>query len=105
MTTTHTSVFAQLLNTSATIATTSNKKYTVAGTSLLNGEYKVRLANNLRERTAVLRRNGHEEIKLVQLATAMTESEALVVLLSIDFGTEGGNAAVAARAAELKVTV
>lgn len=105
MSTTHTSIFAQLANTNWSMASTSTKKYTVAGTSLLNGEYKVRLANNLKERNAVLRRNGHTEVKLVQLSTAMVEADALRVLLAIDFGTEGGNAAVAARAAELKVTV
>lgn len=105
MSTTHTSVFAQLLNTSSNIASSSTKKYTVAGTSLLNGEYKVRLANNLKDRTGILRRNGHTEIKLMQLEVAMTEAEAVRVLLTVDFGTEGSNAAVAARAKALNVSL
>ena len=98
-------VFAQLSNTSNTVASTSNKKYTVAGVSTLpNGETKVRLANNLKDRIGILRRNGHTNIMLIQLETAMTESEIAAYLLDIDFGSDEFNAVVAANAAKLGVS-
>ena len=99
-------VFAQLANTSATVSTsTSNKKYTVGGISTLpNGETKVRLANNLRDRIGILRRNGHTNIMLMQLETAMTEKEIAAHLLTIDFGSDEFNEVVAANAAKLGVS-
>ena len=101
-TTTSKVVFAALANTSAAIANNTSKRYTVAGVSTLpNGETKVRLANNLRERTNILRRNGHTDIMLLQLDTAMTELEATVYLLNVDFGREDLNEVVAKHAADL----
>ena len=101
-TTTSKVVFAALANTSAAIANNTSKKYTVAGVSTLpSGETKVRLANNLRERTNILRRNGHTDIMLLQLDTAMTELEATVYLLNVDFGREDLNEVVAKHAADL----
>ena len=101
-TTTSKVVFAALANTSAAIANNTSKKYTVAGVSTLpSGETKVRLANNLRERTNILRRNGHTDIMLLQLDTAMTELEATVYLLNVDFGREDLNAVVVKHAADL----
>ena len=97
-------VFAQLANTSATVST-SNKKYTVGGISTLpNGETKVRLANNLRDRIGILRRNGHTNIMLMQLPNAMTEAEVASYLLTVDFGADEFNEVVAANAAKLGVS-
>ncbi len=99
------SVFAQLSNTSNTVGSTSNKKYTVAGISTLpNGETKVRLANNLKDRIGILRRNGHTNIMLMQLTSAMTEAEVAGHLLTVDFGSDEFNAVVAANAAKLGVS-
>ena len=98
-------VFTQLSNTSNAVGSTSNKKYTVAGVSTLpNGETKVRLANNLKDRIGILRRNGHTNIMLIQLETAMTEAEVAAYLLNIDFGSDEFNAVVAANAAKLGVS-
>jgi len=100
------SVFAQLANTSNTVASSSNKRYTVAGLSTLpgGGETKVRLANNLKDRIGILRRNGHTNIMLMQLETAMTEAEVAAYLLTVDFGSDEFNAVVAANAAKLGVS-
>ena len=98
-------VFTQLANTSNAVACVSNKKYTVAGISTLpNGETKVRLANNLKDRIGILRRNGHTNIMLMQLETAMTEKEIAAHLLTIDFGADEFNEVVAANAAKLGVS-
>ena len=99
------SVFAQLANTSNSVASNSNKRYTVAGISTLpNGETKVRLANNLRDRIGILRRNGHTNIMLMQLETAMTEAEVAAHLMTVDFGSDEFNAVVTANAAKLGVS-
>ena len=47
------------------------KTYTVAGVSTLNGEVKMRVANSA-ARVKVLKQNGHTDIVLLGLATAMT---------------------------------
>lgn len=98
-------VFTQLANTSNAVASNSNKKYTVAGISTLpNGETKVRLANNLRDRIGILRRNGHSNIMLMQLESAMTEAEVAAYLLTVDFGSDDFNAVVKANAVKLGVS-
>ncbi len=99
-------VFAQLSNTSNAVGSTSNKKYTVAGISTLpgGGETKVRLANNLKDRIGILRRNGHTNIMLMQLESAMTESEIAAYLLTVDFGSDEFNAVVKANAVKLGVS-
>jgi len=97
--------FATLTNTSNSVASNSTKRYTVAGISTLpNGETKVRLANNLKDRVGILRRNGHSNIMLLQLNVAMTEAEATQHLLNVDFGTDEFNGVVAAHAAKLGVS-
>ena len=50
--------------------------FTVVGTSKLDGETKVRFANDTL-RTKVLQKHGHTEINLVELDTAMTKLEAV----------------------------
>lgn len=42
-----------------------NNTYTVVGTSVHNGVCKIRFANGLAKRIAVLKRNGHDENKIM----------------------------------------
>ena len=67
--------------------------FTHAGVSKLDGEFKVRFANDAM-RTKVLIKNGHTDIDIVELKNPMTKEEALAYLISIDF--DNGNTAVRA---------
>jgi len=65
----------------------STKTFTIAGTSVLNGKEKLRVANGtIKHRTAVLGRSGHTDINLVELPEAMTRAEAIEFL---ELNTEG----------------
>jgi hypothetical protein len=64
-----------------------------AGVSKLNGEFKVRFANDAL-RVKVLAKNGHKDIDIVELKTPMTKEAAVAYLLSIDFAN--GNKSVQA---------
>ena len=64
-----------------------------AGVSSLNGEFKVRFANDAL-RTKVLAKNNHKNIDIVELKNPMTKEDAVAYLLSIDF--DNGNKAVRA---------
>ena len=64
-----------------------------AGVSKLNGEFKVRFANDAL-RVKVLAKNGHKDIDIVELKTPMTKEDAVAYLLSIDFAN--GNKSVQA---------
>ena len=80
-----------------------SKSFTHAGVSKLDGEFKVRFANDSL-RTKVLIKNGHTDIDIIELKHAMTKEDAVAYLMEIDFATKDGvtNAAVqAALAAEL----
>lgn len=70
-----------------------SKSFTHAGVSKLDGEFKVRFANDAM-RTKVLIKNGHTNIDIVELKNPMTKEEALAYLISIDF--DNGNTAVRA---------
>ena len=70
-----------------------SKSFTHAGVSKLDGEFKVRFANDAM-RTKVLIKNGHTDINIVELKNPMTKEEALAYLISIDF--DNGNTAVRA---------
>lgn len=66
-----------LLNTHLETHTMSNKLYTIAGMSTLNGVAKVRFANGKAEgRAKVLARNGHTDINLLPLPRPMSKDEA-----------------------------
>ena len=65
--------------------------YSHAGVSKLNGEFKVRFANDAL-RVKVLAKNGHKDIDIVELKEPMTKEDAVAFLLSIDFAN--GNKAV-----------
>jgi len=58
--------------------------YSHAGVSKLNGEFKVRFANDAL-RVKVLAKNGHKDIDIVELKTPMTKEDAVAFLISIDF--------------------
>jgi hypothetical protein len=67
--------------------------YSHAGVSSLNGEFKVRFANDAL-RVKVLAKNGHKSIDIVELKTPMSKADAVAYLLQIDF--DNGNKAVRA---------
>ena len=78
-------------------------QFSHAGVSKLDGEFKVRFANDAL-RVKVLAKNGHTDIDIIELKHPMTKEEAVAYLLEIDFATRDGvtNASVqAALAAEL----
>ena len=73
----------------------TDKLFTVAGTSKLDGEYKVRLANDVL-RIKVLAKHGHEDITLVELPNAMTKIEAVRFIKTVDeFSGVAAQAAIA----------
>ena len=61
----------------------TDKLFTVAGTSKLNGEMKVRFANDVM-RIKVLAKHGHEDITLVELPEAMTKLDAVKFIKTVD---------------------
>ena len=61
----------------------TDKLFTVAGISKLNGEYKVRFANDIM-RIKVLAKHGHEDIRLADLEKAVTKLEAAKMILSME---------------------
>jgi hypothetical protein len=67
--------------------------YSHAGVSKLNGEFKVRFANDSL-RVKVLAKNGHKDIDIVELKNPMTKEDAVAFLLSINFAN--GNKAIQA---------
>ncbi len=67
--------------------------YSHAGVSKLNGEFKVRFANDAL-RVKVLAKNGHKDIDIVELKHPMTKEDAVAYLLKIDF--DNGNKAIRA---------
>ena len=62
--------------------------YSHAGVSKLDGEFKVRFANDAL-RVKVLAKNGHTGIDIVELKNPMTKEDAVAYLLKIDF--DNGN--------------
>ena len=61
----------------------TDKLFTVAGTSKLDGEYKVRFANDVL-RIKVLAKHGHEDIRLAELDEAMTKTDAVKAISTMD---------------------
>ncbi len=86
-----------------------SKTFTIAGTSSLNGKVKFRFANGtIKHREQVLTRNGHTEIKLYELPSAMDKDAArsFVESQAIMAPTVTAEAVVAAKPARApKVTV
>jgi serine/threonine protein phosphatase PrpC len=61
----------------------TDKLFSVAGISKLNGNYKVRFAND-QMRVKVLAKSGHEDIRLADLEKSVSKLEAAQMLLTID---------------------
>jgi hypothetical protein len=61
----------------------TDKLFTVCGTSKLNGEVKVRFANDVM-RVKVLAKSGHEDITLIELPEAMLKIDAAKFIQSLD---------------------
>ena len=53
----------------------TNKLYTVAGTSSFNGKTKVRFANDYVSRFKILTKNGHQNIEIMELDSAMSKGD------------------------------
>ena len=60
----------------------TDKLFTVAGISKLNGDYKVRFANDIM-RIKVLAKSGHEDIRLADLETPVTKLDAAQLILGM----------------------
>jgi len=61
----------------------TDKTFNIVGVSKLGGEYKVRFATDIM-RIKVLAKHGHEDIRLAELATAVSKYEAVRQLQSMD---------------------
>lgn len=65
-----------------------SKTFSHAGVSKLNGEFKVRFAND-QMRIKHLAKVGHDDIDIIELKEPMTKEDAVAYLLKIDF--DNGN--------------
>jgi hypothetical protein len=73
----------------------TDKTYTVAGVSKLNGDYKIRFANDVM-RVKNLAKSGHEDIRLVELAEAMLKTDAARFIAALpEFEDADAQAAIA----------
>jgi hypothetical protein len=61
----------------------TDKLFSVAGISKLNGEYKIRFANDIM-RIKVLAKSGHEDIRLADLEASLTKMDAARVILGLE---------------------
>ena len=62
----------------------TEKTFAVAGVSTLNGDTKIRFANDA-ARVKILIKNGHTDIELVDLPKEMTKGEIAQYLFETDF--------------------
>ncbi len=73
----------------------TDKLFKVFGVSKLDGEYKVRFANDIM-RTKVLAKHGHTDIELVELSEAVTKYEGIKTIQSLpEFGDASSQSAIA----------
>ena len=61
----------------------TNKLFTVCGVSKLGGELRVRFANDTM-RVKVLAKHGHEDIRLYDLESEMTKTDAVKAIALLD---------------------
>jgi hypothetical protein len=61
----------------------TNKTFSVAGISKLNGSYKIRFANDIM-RIKVLAKSGHEDIRLADLEGEFSKLDAARAILSLE---------------------
>jgi hypothetical protein len=72
----------------------TDKQFKVFGTSKLNGEYKVRFANDVM-RIKVLAKHGHEDITLVELDAPVSKYEGIKqIALMSEFANANAQAAI-----------
>ena len=69
----------------------TDKKFSVAGVSTLNGKTKIRFANDTM-RIKILAKNGHTGVDLIDLPREMTKAEIAQYLIETAYGK--GNAAI-----------
>jgi len=62
----------------------TNKTYSVAGTSTLNGVTKIRFANDFVSRLKILYKNGHENVELIELGGDFTKAQVCQILMNHD---------------------
>ena len=73
----------------------TDKLFKVFGVSKLDGEYKVRFANDIM-RTKVLAKHGHTDIELVELSEAMTKYDGIKAIQSLaEFSNANSQSAIA----------
>jgi hypothetical protein len=73
----------------------TDKLFKVFGVSKLDGEYKVRFANDIM-RTKVLAKHGHTDIELVELSEAMTKYDGIKTIQSLaEFSNANAQSAIA----------
>ncbi len=63
----------------------TDKRFSVAGVSTLEGKTKLRFANDVM-RIKILAKNGHTDVELVELPSEMTKAEAVAHLKAVGFG-------------------
>lgn len=61
----------------------TDKTFTVAGVSKLNGDYKIRFANDVM-RVKNLAKSGHSDIRLVELSDGMLKTDAAKFIATLD---------------------
>lgn len=74
----------------------TDKKFSVAGVSTLDGKTKIRFANDSL-RIKILEKNGHKDVELINLPHEMTKAEIAAHLVASGFGA--GNEAITAAVA------
>jgi hypothetical protein len=65
----------------------TEKKFAVAGVSTLNGQTKLRFANDTM-RIKILAKNGHTDIELIDLPREMTKPEIVAHMQATGFGAD-----------------
>jgi len=60
----------------------TNKTYSIAGTSTLNGITKIRFANDFVGRLKILYKNGHENVELLELGGEFTKTQVCQILMA-----------------------
>lgn len=60
----------------------TNKTFSVAGTSTLNGKTKIRFANDFVSRLKILYKNGHENVEMIELGSELTKAQVCQVLMA-----------------------
>ena len=64
----------------------TEKKFSVAGVSTLEGKTKLRFANDTM-RIKILAKNGHTDVELIELPNEMTKAEIVQHLKTVGFGS------------------